>query len=329
MATMLQFQKKYISSLNKLLAALLLLPWLVLSKAPAQCLTSVNPVGGSNNLLALDRSTLRVISFYRFNYGNRYFEGDRLSDFDLIRSANYNYAGTIAGFGLTESITLESELGYFINKTQNYNLTPSYMLRGSGFSNAIVSLRYGLLSDEVRRFFISSSAGLKVPLSRDPISRNGVELPVEMQPTIGSYGAVFQLFVVKEKPESGTRYFLTGRLEMNDRNLQDYKLGTSVFTSLFLSKHLMLPWLRGDWTTILQLRNEIRGRDKTAGGWKESSGSTIFYISPQINYVIKEKWNISLMLDLPLYQNFRGTQLASNYGLSLNFARDFNLQRQN
>ena len=49
----------------------------------------------------------------------------------------------------------------------------------------------------------------------------------------------------------------------------------------------------------------------------------------QINYVIKEKWNISLMLDLPLYQNFRGTQLASNYGLSLNFARDFNLQRQN
>ena len=136
MATMLQFRKRYISSLNKLLAVLLLLPWLMLNRAPAQCLTSVNPVGGSNNLLALDRNTLRVISFYRFNYGNRYFEGDKLSDFDLIRSANYNYAGTIAGFGLTEKITLESELGYFINKTQNYNLTPSYMLRGSEIGRA-------------------------------------------------------------------------------------------------------------------------------------------------------------------------------------------------
>ncbi len=87
----------------------------------------------------------------------------------------------------------------------------------------------------------------------------------------------------------------------------------------------MLPWLKGDWTAILQIRNELRGKDKTATGWKTSSGSSILYLSPQINTYIREKWNVSVTLDFPVYQNFNGTQLASRFGASLNFARDFKL----
>jgi len=318
-------QKRYPLSLNKIILTALFLCWLCVDHAQAQCLSSVNPVGGSSNLLVLEKHSLRIISFYRHNFGDRYFEGDRRSDFNLIKTANYNYAGSIIGYGLANKVTLETELGYFFNKTQNYNLEPAYSLRGSGFSTAILSLKYGLLKDNSRRIFISSSLGAKIPFSREPVSRDGVELPVEVQPTIGAYGTVIQLFMVKEKPASGVRYFLTSRMEINSRNKQDYKLGTSVFTSFFFSKHLMFSWLKGDWTTILQLRNEIRNKDKTVNGWKESSGSTIFCFSPQINYTIKEKWNLSVMFDLPVYQYFNGIQLATKYGISLNLARDFNL----
>jgi hypothetical protein len=325
MDTMLLIPKRYSLSLNKLIITFLLVTGLSIDHAPAQCLSSVNPVGGSNNLLVLEKKSLRVISFYRFNYGDQYFEGDKRSDFNLIKSANYNYAGSIIGYGLANKVTIETELGYFFNKTQNYNLVPAYILRGSGFSNAILSVKYSLLKDNSNRFFISSSLGAKIPFSTKPISRDGVELPVEVQPTIGAFGTVVQLFLVKEKPATGTRYFLTGRMELNSRNNQEYKLGKSIFTSAFVSKHLMFSWLKGDWTTILQIRNEIRNKDKTANGWKESSGSTIFYLSPQINYFIKEKWNVSLMFDLPIYQYFNGIQLATKYGLSLNIARDFEI----
>ena len=325
MEIMLPDQKRYSLSLNKLIITFLVVTGLCVKHAPAQCLTSVNPVGGSNNLLVLEKQSLRIIAFYRYNYGNQYFEGDKHSDFNLIKSANYNYAGSIIGYGLANKVTIETELGYFLNKTQYYNLVPSYSLRGSGFSNAILSVKYGLLKNDSKRFFISSSLGAKIPFSAKPVSRDGVELPVEVQPTVGAFGAVVQLFMVKEKPVTGTRYFVTSRMELNARNNQDYKLGTSIFTSFFLSKHLMFSWLKGDWTTILQVRNEIRNRDKTINGWKESSGSTIFYLSPQLNYFIKEKWNVSLMLDLPVYQHFNGIQLATKYGLSLNFARDFKL----
>jgi hypothetical protein len=295
----------------------------------AQCLSSVNPVGGSNNLLILEKHSLRVISFFRHNYGNQYYEGNKPSDFDLIESANYNYAGSVIGYGLADKITFETEIGYFFNKTQHYNTDPAYSLKGSGFSSAVLSTKISLLKDDIKRLFISTSLGVKIPFSTHPISRGGVELPIEVQPTNGAFGMVGQLFIVKEVPASGIRYFVTSRIESNTRNSLEYKLGTSFFSSFFFSKHLMFSWLKGDWTTILQIRNEIRNKDKTLTGLKESSGGSIFYTSPQINYFIKEKWNVSVIVDIPVYQYFNGTQLATKYGISMNFARDFKLQPNN
>lgn len=316
---------RYSLSFNRLITALFIVSFLYYGNAGAQCLSSANPVGGSANLLVLEKNSLRVIGFYRFSYGDQYYEGSKRSDFDLISSENYNYAGSIIGYGMADRVTLEAELGYFINKTQVYNIDPVYSLRGSGLSNAILSIKYSLLKDDEKRFFISSSIGAKIPFSTEPQSRDGVELPVEVQPTIGAFGMVIQGFMVKEKPITGTRYFLTSRLEINSRNTQEYKLGTSVITSFFLSKHLMLPWLRGDWTTILQLRNETRGIDRTITGVRESTGSTIFYLSPQINHFIKEKWNVSLIADIPVYRHFTGTQLTTKYGITITLAREFRL----
>lgn len=318
-------QKRSPLWLSKLTPALLLVSLLFPCTTAAQCLSTVNPVGGSNNLLVLEKRSLRVITFYRFNYGNRYFEGSEPSDFNLIRSANYSYAGAVLGYGLAEKVTLESEFGYFINKTQNYNLDPPYTLTGRGFSSGVLSVKFGLLKDNSRRFFISSSVGAKIPFTTELLSRNGVELPFELQTTTGAPGVVWQGFLVKEQPVTGTRYFLTGRVEINSRNRQEYRQGTSAFISFFYSRHLMFPWMKGDWTAILQLRNELRGRDMIADGWKESTGSCLFYLSPQVNYFIREKWNVSLITDIPVYQNFRGTQLATRYGVSLNLARDFRL----
>jgi hypothetical protein len=43
-----------------------------------QCLSSVNPVGGTDNLLVIEKQSLRIISFYRYGQGNRYFEGTNI-----------------------------------------------------------------------------------------------------------------------------------------------------------------------------------------------------------------------------------------------------------
>ncbi len=318
-------------ALSRALPPVLLALMLVLTAtgdAFAQCLSSVNPVGGSNNLLVLEKNSLRTIAFFRYNYGNRYYEGTKPSEFDLIKSASYSYGGIVAAYGVTNSITLETELGYYFNKTQVYNMEPAYTLSGNGFSSAVVSARAGLVKDNARRFFISSSMGAKIPFATRPQSCDGVELPLDLQTTTGATGLVWQAFVVKEQPVSGTRWFLTERIEVNARNRNGYRQGSSAFTSFFYSKHLMFSWLKGDWTLIMQLRNELRGRDQTDDGWRESTGSTLVYLSPQINHFIKEQWNVSLVADIPVWQHFTGTQLAMKYGFSLNVSRDFSPKRE-
>jgi len=291
----------------------------------SQCLSSVNPVGGTGNLLALQSKAIRLISFYKFNYGNRYFKENRPSDFNLIKSACYNYVGAIMGYGITSRLTLETETGYFINKTQHYNIDPAYSLRGYGFSNVIVSARYGIYSDNHRRLYYSASAGVKIPASFNFQVADGVELPEEVQPSTGSYGLVFQSFLVKENSLRGLRYFLTNRLETDRANRKDFKLGTSFFTSVYISKHLMFQWLKGDWTTISQIRNEIRFKNRRESDPVEASGGVIFFLSPQINYSIKETWNISVMGDLPVYQYLNGIQLGTKFGITFGLARDFHL----
>jgi hypothetical protein len=319
--------KPKISLLSSIKTTVLL--WILLSggiiSAEGQCLSAINPIGGSQNLLVLEKNTLRVITFYRYHYGNRYFSGDSPASFKNIRYAGYNYAGTIVGYGLSGKVTLEGEWGYFINKTQIYRGEPERKMKGSGFPPLVVSLKGSLLKDDINRLFISASGGAKVPLRRELQVRDGALLPMEVQPSSGAWGAVAQFFVVKEKPVSGSRYFFTARMESNARNREDYRLGNALYTSLFYSKHLMFPWLKGDWTAIVQLRNELRGRDTLASGTKESSGGQILYLSPQINTTLAEKWNLSLTMDLPLYQHFHGTQMSSRCGFAFNLARDFPL----
>jgi len=87
----------------------------------------------------------------------------------------------------------------------------------------------------------------------------------------------------------------------------------------------MFQWLKGDWTTILQIRNEIRFKNRRESDPVEASGGVIFFLSPQINYSIKETWNISVMGDLPVYQYLNGIQLGTKFGITFGLARDFHL----
>lgn len=291
----------------------------------AQCLSSVNPVGGTNNLLVLEKNSIRIISFYKYGQGNQYYEGANHSEFDLISKAYYNYFSTTVGYGLTDKLTLEMESGYFFNKTQNYNLDPEYTLTGKGLANAVILAKHSIYSDLSKRIYITGAAGAKLPFSRELQWSRNVKLPVEVQPTIGAFGSVFTASFVKEHSGTGMRYFFTSRVEANAPNKNNYRLGTSLYNSFYISRHLRYQWLKDNWTAILQIRNEFRSPDKIDGNTKESSGSTLLFVAPQLNFVLKEEWYLSAMVDIPVYQHFKGTQLGAGTGFTFIVSKTFRL----
>ncbi|MCD4681071.1 MAG: hypothetical protein K8S00_11870 [Bacteroidales bacterium] len=302
----------------------------------SQCFSSPgNPIGGTANTGILHKNALRVITFYRYSISDRYFEGDQKVDMVKVDKAIYNYVGTILGYGISNKLTLETEFGYFINKKQwfNENLNLVEPLKeGYGFSNAVISAKLNIYKNAEKRFGITTSAGAKIPMRQHALIVNNTELSTDLQPSTGSYGIVIQTFILKEKPFQALRFFLLNRCEFNFASSPDFflngvqqKFGNMFYTSFIISKHLHFrhEWLTENWTAILQIRNEVRAKDRQDGEIMDESGNCSFFVSPQLNYTHQGKWNISALLDFPVYQYLNGVQLAGKFAFSVSITRDF------
>ena len=274
----------------------------------------------------LYRKSLSVIGFYRYSLSDRYFEGNKRSDITLLKNANYNMLGSLFAYGLTNKITLEAELGYFINRTKNYNKPAGYSLKGFGFTNTLVSGKFSLFFDPFKQIKYIAAIGVNIPFSTRSQVVDNVQLPFDLQPSTGSLGYVLQSYLIKEDSFHGMRYFFYNRLAFNSVNRDGYKFGNTLTSSVFISKHRMKTSnVPVDWTFILQLRNEIRGRSYINEELENSSGSVKFFLSPQVNLSVIELWNISIMVDVPVYQHYNNIQLADRMAFSIAFARNFEL----
>jgi len=302
----------------------------------AQCFTSPgNPIGGVANTGTIRKNGFRLITFYRYSKSDKYMEGNENVDLIKVDKAVYNYMGMILGYGITKNLTVETEIGYFINKKQWFNESLNLsepVKEGYGFSNAVVSAKFNIYKNDDKRFGIAASVGGKFPLRQEAQVVNNTELSTDLQPSTGSYGMVFQAFILKEKPFQAIRFFLLHRSEINFPTSPDFFLngveqqfGNLYYTSFIFSKHLHFryDWLTENWTAIVGIRNEVRSMDKQAGEVMEESGGYSFFLTPQLNYTIAERWNISALFDIPLYQYFNGVQLATKFAFSINITKDF------
>ena len=294
----------------------------------AQCFASPgNPIAGSTNLGILDKGITRTIGFMRYGLMDRYYEGSRLSDYSpagAVSSASYSYAGLSIGYGITPKLTVEAEAGYFFNRTQKFRHI-DYELRGSGFSNAVIAAKYNVFQDLPRNMELTLSAGPKIPFSTKPQVVEGVELPIGVQASTGNYGLVVQSFFVKEFDVISARLIMINRYENNfTENQQGYKFGDAYISSLFLSKHLSNPWtgITKHLTFILQGRHEYRRQTRMHGHVIGSSGHNLFFVVPQLNFNPGMIWNFSMMVEIPVYQHYQGTQLANSYAVTFSVARD-------
>lgn len=300
-------------------------------KLSAQCFASPgNPIAGSSNLGVLDKGITRVISFYQYSLLDKYMQGNSVIEYNLssaLLHANYNYTGISMGYGLTGRFTMELETGYFINKTQIYKNPDFPKERGYGFSNLVLSGKYNIYRNWHKNIEFSLAAGAKIPSRTSPLIVDGVPLSIDVQPSTGNFGAVFQSFFVKEFDKQSARIILINRFETNFTESQNgYKFVDAITNSLFLSKHLANRWteLTKDITIIAQLRHEyVKPYLLNGNVENHRSGYNSLYISPQINYNLNMVWNFSFIYDIPLIQFYNGTQLAHSKAISISISRDF------
>ena len=289
----------------------------------SQCCSTGSPVGASVYVGVLNKYHLRAITYYRYNYSDTYYQDDRKTTEDVpLQYSNYNFIGIALAYGITRRLTVETDAGYFINKTQVFK-TIDYTEKGYGLATGGITLKYGFFINPMKQIEITGGAGFRYPFSLKPQMVDGVQLSRDVQPSTNAFGASGMLFLNKGFPSITMRIFSINRYDYNFTDQNDYQYGSILLNSLFVAKTVLKNLL-----ALLQLRSEYRTPDKDHGEKRINSGNYLLLISPQLTYAIAGKWNVSVLVDIPVYKNYQGKQLTPKYSVAVSLTRDFSLVKR-
>lgn len=287
----------------------------------AQCCSTGSPVGASTYVGVLNKNTIRATTFFRHSYSETYFEGAKPSDDtqDMANNAHYSFSGLSLEYGVSHKLTAQFDMGYFFSKVVDFRNPVLTDHNGKGLSNATVLAKYGLYVNTAKRVEVTAGLGLKFPFSREPMKApNGTLLQLDARPSTNAFGIVATLMGSKEFSGFHLRAFIQNRYEYNFANVNEYQSGQLLINSLFVSKRI-IPRFFG----IVQLRNEIHGKDVQKGEEEVNTGYHLMVLTPQLSYSILGKWNVSLLYDIPVYKNYQGKQLTPQYSWAVSLTRDF------
>jgi hypothetical protein len=297
----------------------------------SQCCSTGSPVGASVYVGVLNRNSLRVTGYYRYNYSDTYFQGSGKSNENTaLKYARYNFSGISFGYGLTKRITVEADFGYFFNKTQQFNDMISQVdslnngkVKGYGLSNGGITVKYAAYVNPAQQVEITFGAGFRYPFTAKSQEIDGVQLNRDVQPSTNAFGASGMFFLNKGFPAITLRLFSINRYDYNLEGKDGYKYGNTLLNSFFVSKKIVKYFFG-----ILQIRNEWKTNDSDNGDKVVNSGFILLTLSPTLSYSIAGKWNLTLLCDIPLYKHFNGKQMTPKYSFAISLSRDFNFARK-
>jgi hypothetical protein len=297
----------------------------------SQCCSTGSPVGASVYVGVLNRNSLRVAAYYRYNYSDTYYHNSGKSNENkALKYAMYNFSGIGFGYGITKRLTIEADFGYFFNKTQQFNDIISQedsvnhgKVKGYGLTNGGVTVKYGAYVNPVKQVEITFGAGFRYPFTTQPQVVDGVQLNRDVQPSTNAFAASGMLFLNKGFPAITLRLFSVNRYDYNFEGNDGYKYGNILLNSVFVSKKIVKYFFG-----ILQLRSEWKTNDQDNGEKVVNSGFVLLTLSPTLSYSIAGQWNLTMLCDIPLYKNYYGTQMTPKYSFAISLSKDFNFSRK-
>ncbi|MGZ3930785.1 MAG: hypothetical protein ACXVP0_05310, partial [Bacteroidia bacterium] len=292
----------------------------------SQCCTSGCCAPGTANFGVLEKGDLLFFSFFKRNYSDKYYQGDRPTNFSYLINDYADYAGVNFSYGITDRLTTQVSLGYFTAKVENFDvpLIGQQQIYAQGLADPEVFLKYNFFNSKNKVFSLTGSAGARLPAGPYKLSTGNVQLPRDVQPGTGACSGIFILYAqLKPFKNKSFSFLLNSRTDYNGSNSQGFRYGTANTNSI----GSVIP-LNKEFSLIVMVRNENKDCDRIHNVGMFSSASYRFFASPGISLNLKKSLSFSFYGDIPVYQNYAGTQLASKYALSISVSKVFEFHKE-
>ena len=288
---------------------------------------SGSPIAGAAASGVLLKNQMEVSASYQYVKSNLFKTNNNRDTTSILNdtiSSDYLFFRT--DYGINEKLTMSLALGYFIDKSL-VNKNESYS--GSGVSDLIIFPRYNVFNwkRDNHRTEITLGLGLKVPLgshsdsslilsSPNPfIGDVYAYKPPTVQLTNGSTDAMFYSFFYRTYPKKKFRVFANTLYIKKAFNSLGLKFGDYASVSVFAGKSLPK-----NFGVTGQFKYEHIGTIEASEGVnfinynieEHSTGSNKILFIPQVSYS-KNAFTYFATIDLPLYEDLNGSQIATQH----------------
>ena len=289
----------------------------------AQCCSAGNPFF-YGEISSVSKNSLQFVMGYKYSTSNSYYKGNKPIDIEFIDKAYFNYLTLQTYYGISQRLTIQADLGYFINKTETYLKDDWNSSKGYGLGDATISLKYLALNNIKKHIQVIPAIGITLPIGVFDQELNNVKLPITVQPSSGSFKYQASIYVSKGTNNGKFNFTAFGMFEyaqlIDSKNFY-YKYGNQLLLSFLTSYKI------GDKLSFaLELRNENRGKSlRNDDQIVESSGFNIVYMIPHISYSFSKNWYLAINSDIPIYKYYNGIQMSNTFSVSMRLSYKINL----
>lgn len=285
----------------------------------AQCCSAGNPFFYSRQT-TLEKQILQLGVGYKYGDMENYYHGHQKIDIDDIRRSWFNYLNFDVLYGLTHRLSLRADLGYYINKNEDYYKADWVQKTGHGPGDLEISARYLAYKNHIRKLTVLPSMGIKLPIGVFDQEIDHVKLPISLQPSSGSYKYLTSIYLTKGFKNQKFNLGGSGSFEyaqwIHSENF-DYKYGNLLMFSLIflyeITPHLTLG---------LETRNENRSKSLRDHDYViQSTGYSLVYVIPHLSYSFFDNWVMSVNSEIPFFRYYSGIQLGNRTAFSARISR--------
>lgn len=291
--------------------------------ANAQCCAAGNPNSGGS-ASGMTKNAYSISSSYVHSFSDSYFQGNSPYEFDYLNNTKFDFSLLTFNYGLSNKLSLSTEIGYFIDKSMEYSFIDATRKAG-GLGDAALALNYHLDSYKEQYLNVFTSLKLTVPVGEFDQMDGNIILPIDIQPSAGSFRMQSSFRIHKgffgSKFSLSTLWSAEFAQRINTERT-DYKYG-NLYNCIFQIGHKTNSKLNSGLSVIL-LHREKAGN---FGAVMNSTGGSFVSLQPSVGYQIQDDLSINSSIDLPVYRNVNGIQMVNKYQLVLGVTKSFNPQQ--
>ena len=289
-----------------------------------QCCAAGNPITADGSAGGGGKNILEVQALYKHSFSDTYYKGTSKSDYEYIDYSSFDFTSLRLAYGITERLKASVELGYFFSKTQTFVF--GYDRSAHGIGDGVIGLQYNAWRNQEIQMDLFPYVRFTIPVGEFDQMNGPVVLPIDIQPSSGSYKYMLGALLSKRFSEGKVAVFIDGSAEFSQRintERTNYKYGNLYNVSLYGSYKVF-----ENLTAAVQFRSQTR--EKASNKNHElvnATGGHVIFLTPQLRYNFFTFWNVSMIYEYPFYKNMNGTQLTNTYAVTVRLSRTINFNK--